>query len=69
MARLAENRIAVRAMALEALAIHAGSEPALRDEAMEKLEDARRSPDFAMRARARLMLPVVMMAEANSSRQ
>ena len=68
-ARLAENRIAVRAMALEALAILAASEPALRDEAMEKLEDARRSPDFAMRARARLMLPRILKAEANSSRQ
>lgn len=68
-ARLAEGRIAVRAMALEAFAILAASEPELRDEAMEKLEDARRSPDFAMRARARLMLPMVMKAEANSSHQ
>lgn len=68
-ARLAEDRIAVRAMALEAFAILAASEPELRDEAMEKLEAARSSPDFAMRARARLMLPAVMKAEASSSRQ
>jgi hypothetical protein len=68
-ARLAEDRIAVRAMALEAMAILAASEPELRDEAMEKLEAARHSPDFAMRARARLMLPTVMKAETNSSRQ
>jgi hypothetical protein len=68
-ARLAEDRIAVRAMALEAFAILAANQPELCDEAMEKLEEARHSPDFAMRTRARLMLPSVMMAEANSSRQ
>lgn len=68
-ARLAEDRIAVRAMALEALAILAANQPELRDEAMEKLEAARHSPDFAMRSRARLMLPVVMKGEAKSSRQ
>jgi len=59
-ARLAEGRIAVRAMALEAFAILAASEPELREEALEILENARGSPDFAMRARARLMLPVAM---------
>jgi hypothetical protein len=68
-ARLSEDRIAVRAMALEAFAILAASDSELRDEAMEKLEAARHSPDIAMRARARLMLPIVMKAEANSSRQ
>jgi hypothetical protein len=66
-ARLAEERIAVRAMALEAFAILAASQSELRDEAMEKLEAARHSPDFALRARARLMLPLVMKSEANAS--
>jgi hypothetical protein len=61
--RLAEDRIAVRAMALEAFAILAVAEPALRDEAMELLETARHSPDFALRARARLMLPSLMKAD------
>lgn len=67
-ARLAEDRIAVRAMALEAFAVLAAQESALRDEAMEKLEQARHSPDFAMRARARLMLPIVLEAERRSLR-
>lgn len=62
-ARLQENRIAVRAMALEAFAILAANEPELRDEAMTILEDARHSTDFAMRARARLMLPLLAKAE------
>ncbi len=65
-ARLAEDRIAVRAMALEAFAILAASEPELRDEAMLMLEDARHSSDFAMRARARLMLPLILKAELRS---
>ena len=63
-ARLAEERIAVRAMALEAFAILAAHEPELRDEAMEMLENAHRSSDFALRARARLMLPMLMESEA-----
>lgn len=67
-ARLAEDRIAVRAMALEAFAILAANEPELRDEAMAMLEEARHSTDFAMRARARLMAPTVMRAELRSSR-
>ena len=65
-ARLAEERIAVRAMALESFAILAVHEPELRDEAMEMLEGARHSPDFALRARGRLMLPVVMKAVAEA---
>ena len=47
-------------MALEAFAFLAAQEPELRDEAMEILEQQRHSSDFALRARARLMLPVVM---------
>jgi len=63
-ARLAEERIAVRAMALEAFAVLAAHEPELRDEAMEMLENAHRSSIPAMRCRAKLMLPVLMKAEA-----
>jgi hypothetical protein len=53
-------------MALEAFAILAASEPELRDEAMLMLEDARHSSDFALRARARLMLPLILQAEIRS---
>jgi len=59
-ARLAEDRIAVRAMALEAFAILAAHEAELRDEALEMLEKERHSSIPAMRSRAKLMLPVVM---------
>jgi hypothetical protein len=67
-ARLAEDRVAVRAMALEAFAILAANEPELRDEAMEMLEAARHDEAMAMRCRAKLMLPVVMKAELSSRR-
>lgn len=67
-ARLAEDRIAVRAMALEAFAFLAAQEPDLRDEAMELLEQQRHSSEPAMRARARLMVPVVMRAETPRKR-
>lgn len=67
-ARLAEDRIAVRAMALEAFAILAAHEPDLRDEAMEMLEQHRHSSDPAMRARARMMLPLLMRSEAHPQR-
>lgn len=66
--RLQETRIAVRAMALEAFAVLAVCEPELRDEAMEMLECARHSTIPALRARARLMLPQLLKAEASSSR-
>jgi hypothetical protein len=59
-ARLAEDRIAVRAMALEAFAHLAIREPGLRDEAMAMLETARYDPAPAMRCRAKLMLPMLM---------
>ena len=65
-ARLAEDRIAVRAMALEAFAILAANEPELRDEAMEMLEAARHDAAIAMRCRAKLMLPLLMRAEIGS---
>lgn len=56
-ARLEEDRIAVRAMALEAFAVLAAHEPELRDEALAMLEHARHSATPALRSRARLMLP------------
>jgi len=59
-ARLAEDRIAVRAMALEAFALLAAHEPDLRDEAMEMLESARHDAAPALRCKAKLMLPVVL---------
>jgi hypothetical protein len=59
-ARLAEARIAVRAMAFEAFACLATREPGLRDEAMAMLETARYDPAPAMRCRAKLMLPMRM---------
>lgn len=62
-ARLAEDRIAVRAMALEAFALLAIHEPDLRDEAKEKLEAARHDPAPALRARARLVLPLLIKAD------
>lgn len=68
-ARLQEDRIAVRAMALEAFAILAAQEPDLRDEAMDLLERQRHSPNFALRSRARLMVPVVMRAQAGTPRR
>ncbi len=61
-ARLEEDRLAVRAMALEGFAWLAAREPGLRDEALERLEAARHQ-EPAMRCRAKLMLPVVMKAE------
>lgn len=67
-ARLQEERVAVRAMALEAFAMLGAQEPDLREEAMAMLEQQRHSPDFALRARARLMAPLVMRAEARPGR-
>jgi len=67
-ARLAEDRIAVRAMALEAFATLAAHEPGLRDQAMEMLEQHRHSTDPAMRARARMMLPILMRADTRPPR-
>lgn len=61
-ARLAEDRIAVRAMALEAFAILATREPDLRDEALEMIEAARHDPTPALRCRAKRMLPMLMRA-------
>lgn len=68
-ARLEEDRIAVRAMALEAFCVLAAEEPDLRDEALALVEAARHSSSFAMRTRAKLMLPVVMKGEAAEGRR
>jgi hypothetical protein len=67
-AHLAESRIAVRAMALEAFTILAAHEPDLHDEAMTLLEVERHSTIPAMRCRAKLMLTVLMKAEARPLR-
>ena len=58
-----DERIAVRAMALEAFAILAVAEPELREEVMVLLEHARREGTCAMRSRARRMLPALVDAE------
>lgn len=67
-ARLEENRIAVRAMALEAFADVAAAEPELREEALTLLESARHSAIPAMRSRAKLMLPVLLTSEIKAPR-
>jgi hypothetical protein len=59
---LDENRIAVRAMALEAFAFLATRQSSLRDEALEMLEAARHDAAPALRCRAKLMLPILMKA-------
>jgi hypothetical protein len=58
-----DERIAVRAVALEAFAILAAAEPKLRDEAMLMIENARYDRVPAMRHRARRMLPMLMAPE------
>lgn len=65
-ARLEEDRIALRAMALEAFAFLAAAEPDLRDEALTLFESARHSPVPALRSRAKLMLPLLLRAESRS---
>jgi hypothetical protein len=67
-ARLEEDRIAVRAMALEAFACLAAPEPDLRDEALTLLEAAGHSAVPALRSRAKLMLPILLKAEARTTR-
>jgi hypothetical protein len=62
-----DDRIAVRAMALEAFGILAASEPELRDEAMLMIENARRDDACAMRSRARRMLLLMLSAESKSN--
>ena len=52
-----EERAAVRAMALEALLVLGARDAAIRNEALEAMEDAQRSSIPAMRARAKKMMP------------
>jgi hypothetical protein len=63
-----DERIAIRAIALEAFAILAASEPKLRDEAMIMIENARYDSVPAMRCRARRMLLLMLAAESKSHR-
>jgi hypothetical protein len=62
-AMIEDERIAVRAMALEAFALLAVAEPALRDEAMALLELARRDESCALRSRSKRMLLAMLAAE------
>jgi hypothetical protein len=57
---LKDERIATRAMALEAFAVLAAAEPKLRNEAMQLIERARNDESVAMRIRARRMLLPLM---------
>jgi hypothetical protein len=58
-----DERIALRAIALEAFAILAQNEPELRDEVMLLLERSRRAPEAAVRCRALRMLPLLLACE------
>jgi hypothetical protein len=59
-----EERTGVRAMALEALLVLGARDASMRDEALDALEAAQRSPSPAMRARARRMM---MMTRAGNA--
>jgi hypothetical protein len=65
-AMIDDERIALRAIALEAFALLAVAEPELRDEAMLLLERYRREGCCALRARARRMLLPLLKAEATA---
>lgn len=64
--RLREERTGVRAMALEALLVLGSRDAAIRDEAMEALEDALRSRIPAMRARARRLAPALLQGKVRA---
>jgi hypothetical protein len=61
-----DERIALRAIGLEAFAILAAAEPELREEAMLLLERYRRDESCAMRSRARRMLLLLLPAESEA---
>jgi hypothetical protein len=61
-----DPRNALRAIALEALAILAAAEPELLEEAVPLLDRARREGTCAMRSRAKRMLPPLLAAEIDS---
>jgi hypothetical protein len=64
-----DERIAVRAMALEAFATLAASAPELRDEATLLLERYRHDPIPALRCRARRMYLVLLASEFKPRRR
>jgi hypothetical protein len=64
-----DERIAVRAMALEAFAILSAATPELRDEAALLLERYRRDPTPAMRCRARRMSLLLLESEFKPRRR
>jgi hypothetical protein len=63
-----DERIAVRAVALEALAIIAITEPKLRREVLPLLEEAESLGRCALRCRARRMLPVLLDTAAKRAK-
>lgn len=68
-ALIRDERIAVRAMALEAFAILAAAEPELREEATLLLERHRRDTIPAMRCRARRMALMLLESEIKPGRR
>jgi hypothetical protein len=64
---LDDERIALRAIALEAFGVLAAAEPELREEAVLLLERCRRNGSCAERSRARRMLLPLVAAEIDSS--
>lgn len=63
-----DERNALRAIALEALATLAAADPELRDEATSVLENARRDGTSAMRTRARRMSLLLLESEKDPVR-
>jgi hypothetical protein len=63
---LQDERIAIRAIALEAFTILAAAEPKLRDEAMLVIENARYDSVPAMRCRAQRMMLVLLASETKA---
>jgi hypothetical protein len=63
---LDDERIAIRAIALEAFGVLATEEPELREESMTLMDRHRRDGCCAMRSRARRMLLVLMKSEAKA---
>jgi hypothetical protein len=61
-----DPRNALRAIALEAIAILAAAEPELLEEAVPLLDRCRREGTCAMRSRAKRMLPRLLAAEMDS---
>jgi len=64
---LEDERVALRAIAMEAFAILAVAEPGLRDEALLLVERSRHDANAAIRARGRRMLPALRMAEVRTA--